>query len=111
MYHTNSSTGNTSLVISRYLGVARITEIAGKHILLTRNDGQQAYHWAHEFTPVTVNDAVTFTRGGVTLVGLVVAVDTDAGELELLLENGEQGWADAHAVKTVLARGMAALAS
>jgi hypothetical protein len=104
MYTTTSSFSNT-LVVSQYLGVCTVSETAGKHILLTRNDGVSAYHLAHEFTEVKVNDAVSFTtRRGKVLVGKVVTVDVEAGEVELVLASGKRGWADAHAVKSVLAR-------
>lgn len=105
MYHTNSSERNTQLVVSQYLGVCRVSETAGKHPLLTRNDGRQMYHWAHEFTALHLNDVVSYTRKGEVIVGMVIAIDVEAGEVELLLENGERGWASAHAIKTVLARG------
>lgn len=104
MYHTSSSKINTQLFISQYLGVCTATEVIGNNTLLVRNDGQSLYHWASEFTAVNVEDLVTFTRNGETVLAVVVTVDAEAGELELILESGERGWADAHTVKAVVAR-------
>lgn len=103
MYHTNSSK-TTQLYVSQYFGVCKATDTIGNNTLLRRNDGASMYHWTHEFTPVNVEDCVVFTRNGETVLAVVVTVDAEAGELELILETGERGWANADAVKAVIAR-------
>lgn len=120
MYHTTSFSGNTQsisslvavlglkLAVSQYLGVCTVSDVEGTDFLLTRNDGENLWHWEHEFVVVSMGDAVTYVRNGAVMLGVVVGVDLAEGELELVLDNGERGWADAHAVKAVVVRSVLA---